>query len=369
MESRVCILMPDVGVYPALGVMLENVFSEMGWRATVRHQANAELLSHDLLLLVGFCRHMDGLSDILRQRRGKRPVTVLWHLEPLPPPRLSPLGEEVGLRVAGWDWGRLPAPLRKTLDCIVPFRRQLLRLIQRRLARPYSREVIRQPDHDGWKNYNVENYCNASADWRWIKLAHANGWLDHCFTSVQPRVEFLRSRGVDARLLPVGYHPGWGRDLGLERDIDVLFLGSRTRGRRDPVLERLEADLAARGRTLTFARKVYGTERARLLSRARIYLSLLRLPHDMPGMRMLLGMAAGALVVSEHCDDTGPYVPGEHFVMRRTEELPEVIDYYLAHEDQRRKIASEGHRFVTEELTLASGMRTMLQTVSRNGSQ
>jgi hypothetical protein len=198
------------------------------------------------------------------------------------------------------------------------------------------------------------------SEWLWVKNAHARGWLDHCFASNQTRVRFLRSRGVAAEMLPVGYHPGWGQDRQLKRDIDVLFLGEIGVGPRGEMMRSLRKELARRGRTLTLARGVYGEERDVLISRSRIMLSTLRVPHDMAGMRMLLGMGCGTLVISEPCEDTGAFRPGEHFVMAEIEGLPAVIEHYLTHEEARQMIARQGHRFVTEELTLEQGMRRML---------
>jgi spore maturation protein CgeB len=96
------------------------------------------------------------------------------------------------------------------------------------------------------------------------------------------------------------------------------------------------------------------------LNRSRIVLSLLRVPHDLAGMRVLMGMACRALVVSEYCKGTGAYVPGEHFVMAPLNQLPETIVRYLDHESERERIASAGHRFVTEELTLQKALAKML---------
>jgi len=364
MDSKVCILLPRIGVYPALGVMLADVFRDLGWRPVVRHRAGPDLLDHDLLLLAGLCRYVDGLPDLLRKRQGNVPVTVLWQLEPLPPPELSELGEKIGLRVAACDWGRIPPTAGRVVSCLIPFRTQLMRLARRWLARPYSRQVVRQPDHEGWKQYDAENYYSAMADWLWIKHAHANGWLDYCFASVQPRVRFLHSRGITAEMIPFGYHPDWGRDLQVRRDIDVLFLGRMGRGQRRSVLSRLQEQLTQRGRTLTLVQKAHGAGRDALLSRTRIMLNLLRAPHDLAGMRVMMGMACGALVVSEHCDDTGAFRPDQHFVMAQLDKLAEVIGFHLAHEEMRRKIAREGHRFVTQELTLANMIRKMLQVIA-----
>ena len=112
---------------------------------------------------------------------------------------------------------------------------------------------------------------------------------------------------------------------------------------------------------MTFVRGAYGALRERWLNRARIVLSLLRLRHDLAGMRVLMGLACGALVVSEQCVDTGAFRPGEHFVMAERERMPEVIEHYLTHEEERERIARQGHSFVTRELTLARVVHTMLK--------
>ena len=98
-------------------------------------------------------------------------------------------------------------------------------------------------------------------------------------------------------------------------------------------------------------------------------MNLLRSPYDLAGLRVLLGLACGALVVSEQCDGTGEFRAGEHFVMAPLGDLPGTIAYYLDHEDERQKIAGQGHRFVTEELTLANVVRKMLTQVASGTSQ
>ena len=361
MNFKVCILLPKAGLYPGLGAMLADAFRALGWQPTVRHRADASLLDHDLLLLAGLCRHIEGLPKLLAQRRGKSPATILWQLEPLPPTQLSQFGEEAGGRVAACDWGRIPLATRRVLAYAVPFRTRLIRLARRWLARSYSRQVVREPDHEGWLEYDVENYYNAMAEWVWIKRAHANGGLDHCFASVQPRVHFLRQRGIATELAPFGYHPEWGRDRQLARDIDVLFLGGLGCGPRNAKLRRMNDELARRGRKLTFVRKAFGPAREELLSRTRIMLNLLRVPHDLAGMRVLMGMACGALVVSESCADTGAFMPGEHFVTATLDQLAATIEFHLDHEAERQKIARRGHQFVTEELTLPKVVRRMLE--------
>ena len=367
MACRISILLPPLGLYPDLGSMLAEAFRELGLEPTVRHRVHPEALDADVLLMGGLCRHIDDLPALLRQRKGKSPVTILWQLEPLPPPQMSAHGESVGTRMAKWDWAGLPRTRRLLLQPFIPFRTKLLRGLHRWLARSYAAEVLRSPDQQGWLEYYPENHFAAMAEWQWIKTARAAGWVDHCFATVQTRVQFLRSRGLNADLIPFGYHPKWGRDRRMTRDIDVLFLGRLGHGPRETNVNWLQAELQRRGRLLTWAQRAFGDAREELLSRTKIMLSLLRVPHDEAGMRVLIGLAGGALVVSEACADAGEFVPGKHYVTAPLRDIPSVVEYYLDHERERRTIAAEGHRFATEELTLPQVLRRMLQLAGIEG--
>lgn len=359
-----CVLLPAVGMYPALGRMLSDTAPRLGWNVNVAHRATPEVLSADVLLLAGLCRYIEGLREQLSRRDRRKTATILWQLEPLPPVQFSASGEQIGRRVASWDWGRIPLPLRRVLDLIVPFRSRLLRSIRRCLANRYRLEVESGPRQQGWLRFDEENFFNAAADWNWIQDAHSRGWIDFHFASVQPRVEFLRSRGIPANMVAVGYHPGWGRDLKLERDIDVLFLGTLGRGPRRTTLQQLGERLDSRGLKLTVVEKAFGAERERLLNRCKIMLNLLRAPHDLPGMRVLLGLSCGALVLSEQCEGTGAFVAGEHFVMSSLQEMPQTIETFLGEDSKRERIARAGHAFVTSTLTLENSLSTLLQPVT-----
>jgi hypothetical protein len=75
---------------------------------------------------------------------------------------------------------------------------------------------------------------------------------------------------------------------------------------------------------------------------------------------LILGMANGALVVSEPLGDGAPYVAGRHYVEATADQMPAVIRHYLARPDERRRIAEEGRRFVTTELTMARSVDRIL---------
>lgn len=143
MSRRVLIIAPHFGMYPCLSKIVADGFSNIGWEANICRVPDATVFEHDIVLLTGLSQYDGGLTRLLSQRPGKKPVTVLWQLEPLPPVQLSVFGERIGFRVAKCDWGRLPPKLAKVLGNMIPFRTQTLRLIRRWLARPYAHYVAR----------------------------------------------------------------------------------------------------------------------------------------------------------------------------------------------------------------------------------
>ena len=112
------------------------------------------------------------------------------------------------------------------------------------------------------------------------------------------RREFLAERGISAHWVPLGYDASRGYDMGLPRDIGVLFLGTLNVPRRRQILERLRSrgvNLAVMGSPSDPA--CWGENRTRLLNRTKILLNLARSPGQLPDTRRILGMANRALVI------------------------------------------------------------------------
>jgi len=84
-------------------------------------------------------------------------------------------------------------------------------------------------------------------------------------------VAFLSNRGIEARLVPVGYHENLEQiPQNRDKDIDVLFYGS-VGERRQRVLNDLAADPAVTVRALF---GVYGKQRDEYISRSKIILNV-----------------------------------------------------------------------------------------------
>jgi Glycosyl transferases group 1 len=100
-----------------------------------------------------------------------------------------------------------------------------------------------------------------------------------------------------------------------------------------------------------------------LLNRVRILLSIARRPGELSLSRLTLGMANGALVLSEPIFDSSPYVPGEHYVSATLEDFPRVITRFLADEAARARIVAAGHRFATREVTLERSVSRIISLI------
>jgi hypothetical protein len=248
---------------------------------------------------------------------AERPFVLFWHSEPLPPPRAA----------------RLPRP----------------RLHARELAK------IALRDHRV-----TDPYSNIQA----LRRITREGLASVLLISTNGAREFLAEQGIAATFVPLPLLPDDGRDLGLERDIDVLFLGAMDVPRRKRMIGRLRRDGVAVVTAGGWGEaNISGEPRTELLNRTKILLNFPRHPGLLSGRRMLLGMANKAVVLAEPVYRPEPYRPGVHFVSSPLAEMPGVIRELLDEDDRRARIADDAYRFVQSEMTLERIVPRVLQLV------
>lgn len=195
----------------------------------------------------------------------------------------------------------------------------------------------------------------------WLRRRVSEGWLDKITVSTVPRATLLHAHGIFADYVPFGYHSTLGGPLALDRDVDVVFLGRAKIRRRQRILEGLEAALARCGRTLQIVEAgCFGPARTEMLNRARVSLNLTNYPWEVPGIRFLMSMACGALVVSENVSDSTPFREGEHFASAQTKDLSDVVLRFLDNEAERRRLVDTARDFVTRDLTLSRSVDSLL---------
>jgi hypothetical protein len=205
------------------------------------------------------------------------------------------------------------------------------------------------------------------SNYRMLRSVHQSGLIDRLVVTTRGRQDFLAEHGIPSEWIPLGYTPAHGRPLGLERDIDVLFLGTMKVPRRRKIIQRLTSlglRVAVRGDWRDPA--CWGEARTELLNRTRILLNFPRTAGEMSGLRFLLGISNQAMVLSEPLYRPDPYIPGRHFVSAAIDELPDVAHHYLQNESERLEITSAAEQHVQHGVTLAHCIGKLLLLMERN---
>ncbi|MBP1608004.1 MAG: hypothetical protein H6Q04_239 [Acidobacteria bacterium] len=283
----------------------------------VREHAYADWQDADLLWIQGNANWFPAACRQLERVGTQRPRVLIWHTEPLPPRPGS-----------GWRNNRLH--LREIVKIVLRHRQA------------------------------TDPYTNAAR----LKKLWQVGLPDVLAISARSRQEFLTSCGIKSHFVPLGYAgESQGRLLGLQRDIDVLFLGTMQVPRRRRLVSHLRrSGIEVQTKGSWKSLEAWGENRTLLLNRTKILLSLQRHPGEFTGMRLILGMSNGAMVISEPIDQPDPYIPGRHYIEAPTGQMPAVVRYYLEHPDERERVAMEGHRLM-KDLTMQASVRRILELV------
>ncbi len=199
--------------------------------------------------------------------------------------------------------------------------------------------------------------------------AYQRGWIDLFSDTSAIYTHWLNRHGLPTIYAPFGGHSYWGHDLGLKRDIDVLWMGARATGRRHNLLERIRADLRERQIEMHVVDNVenpfvFGEKRTELLNRTKITLNLLRTQQDENFLRMCLAAPNGSLVISEPLLKHVPeYRPGHHYIEASVENMADAIVYYLQREEERQQIAAAAWELLSTQLTLRRSLQRLVEAV------
>lgn len=314
-SRRITVLNRSMEVYPSRVAAPTAILADQGFDVRQTDDAPLSAAPGEIVVVWGNAVWFrSALRSLEEMHPSHRPTVVIWHAEPLPLPRAS---------AHRWPW---PRP--------------------RELAKIVLRDARAS---DVYSNY-----------WRLQTLVR-KGIPDVLAVTTRERAAFLAERGIESSFVPYGYEHRDGRDLGLLRDLDVLFLGTLEIRRRRQAVRRLrKAGIRVVAKGDYHDPSSWGESRTRLVNRARIILSIARFPGALAGKRFLIGMACNALVVSDPLNDSTPYIPGTHFVEASLDDMADVIQHYLANDAERRRIAQQGHDFVTSHLTMERSVSQLL---------
>jgi hypothetical protein len=186
----------------------------------------------------------------------------------------------------------------------------------------------------------------------------------------------LRSQGISAEHLQLGYTQNWDRWGGepRARPIDVAYLGAED-ARRD----RLVAGFArwwARRRTAILVPRLdpkpepqadYLVDDAKygLLRDSKVIVNLHR-EHtaSFEWARVLQAIANGCVVVSEHSSDHHPLVPGEHFVAAEARAIPHIVEGLLRSPERLDAIRDSAYETVRSELPMQSTIARLAEVAA-----
>jgi hypothetical protein len=197
------------------------------------------------------------------------------------------------------------------------------------------------------------------------------GWLDIFADTSQIYAEIHRQHGLPTIVAHWGATPRWYKELGLERDIDVLWMGTRGTKRRSLLLDRVRSELEANGVRLHLADGkenpfIFGDERIHYLNRSKITLNITRTWYDDNFSRIALAAPNRSLVVSEpvlpHCPS---FIAGTHYVSVPVDSLAQTILYYLDHEEERLHIVENAYRLVTTKLVFRESIKSIMDAVNQ----
>lgn len=226
--------------------------------------------------------------------------------------------------------------------------------------------------------------CTEQPRTHWFDLsasvaAHAGGVLDINRLGVTE----LRARGIAAEHLPIGYVPewdAWGGDLDRERELDVVFLGAHAerRGRalacaapyldgRRAAIKLTESDRPHSGENESF----WCRERKwKTLANTELLFNVHRSPLPYLEWHRVVGAQLnGCVIVTEHCVEIEPLVPGEHYVSAGYWQLPEVLGGLLEDPQRVRRIRRAAYEFLREEMPVEQTRERLLGTIERVARQ
>ena len=302
------------------GERVVSYLKEAGCDVTQISGNSVVFKDYDAIILLGNAVWYPAIvRKLLSSHHDQRPVVVVWHWEPLPPPKNSGMCRpKLGLR-----------------------------------------DIAKIVLHDARAN-------DVHTNFRYLKKLSKTGVVNVLFTSTPSRIEYLAENGIKADYAPLGYDSDHGCNLEQPRDLPVLFLGDLRIRRRRQVLNTLRRRGVAIEAFGDWSRaEFWGKNRTKLLNRTKIFLNLHRFAGEFSGLRMILGMANGCLVISEPMYCPGPFHQGRHFVSATVEEMPDAIQYYLSHDVERERIAREGTRFVMDEMRLETSVSLVLTAVKK----
>lgn len=217
----------------------------------------------------------------------------------------------------------------------------------------------------GMESANFPTACIISDTHLWLEARQKQArFFDHVFLFHRNYVEkFSEHPNGYVHWMPYACDLEYFHPVSIEKDLDLAFIG-----KLGISLERqsLMAQLLKRYK-VNPQRFYYQKEIPEVYSRAKIVLNL-PLGDDI-NYRTFEAMSCGSLLLTRRMDNGQDelFTEGVHFVAySNPEEMLAKIDYYLAHPEEREKIAQAGLEEIQRNHSLDDRLQKMLNWISEN---
>lgn len=323
---------------------LADQLQKRGFATELVPENSASIPNFDKIVLLGAQKpDLGGLTGVPSQSNARQ--VVVWVTEPIMPAHTA---------TWAWRYGRLLYRLEGSL----PFSAKTCRRLTRFLYWPISLWGL---DHDSGQ-LSAKDVQAAMTYSIYLRTAVEAGLVSHVLAASYERVDSLAAIGIRTEFAPMGHHPTFGRDLGLDRDIDVLFLGRLGLGKRRLSMMRIFRKLRALGLKVDYrSHGTWGDDRTKLLNRTKVVLHLPKYPWDTPWYRWLLATANGAIVASPPMSIAKPFRPSEDFLCAKETELASEILACLDAPSARRTILENCRSTINAHLNLADTVDLIAQ--------
>jgi len=204
--------------------------------------------------------------------------------------------------------------------------------------------------------YFIDTHMNLD-----IRLEMAKHF-DYVFLAQEAQIEDFKRAGIEnVAWLPLGCSPEL-HDVGdKKRTIDVSYVGSLTEH-----TDRRRFDLMQRVKD-RFPNNAVGMqwpeEMAQTYAQSKIVINA-AVKRDV-NMRVFEALASGALLITDEADGLEElFVDGQHLVVyHNDEDLFDLVEYFLAHDEERERIAAAGKALVYDRHTYDHRARQLVRMV------
>lgn len=195
--------------------------------------------------------------------------------------------------------------------------------------------------------------------------------FDYLFVAHKGAAELFSSYRdhLPVHWVPLGCDPDIHKEQPCERIYDVGFVG-QINPTTYPERVQMLAVLQAHYKMNDFRQPHYLEDMARIYSQSKIVFNISH-TNRILSMRFFEVPPSGALLLSEYSDSNGQselLQEGEHYISYRgLDDLLAKVDYYLAHDEERERIARAGQAYVLANHTYAIRAQTMLDIIQNDG--